>query len=128
MKLKKSASLFVLASVLLSVCEPVFALYAPPPMSRRERAIERRERDYYEERRLDRMREESELRERARRDQMRWERQREERERREWDRREQARREYDEQRRNERRRQERHDREAEIIGSILTEIIKNNRK
>ena len=96
MILRKLASLFVLTSVLLSVCAPAFALYASPPprhppMSRHERERERRERDYYEERRLDRMREEQEIRERARRDQMRWERQRDERERREWDRREQAR-------------------------------------
>ncbi|MBQ7734074.1 MAG: hypothetical protein IJT58_08675 [Synergistaceae bacterium] len=120
MRLKKLMSLFVLTSVLLSAASPLFAAYryynSPA------------QRDYYEERRLDRMREEYEMRERARRDQRRWERQRMDMERREWDRREREWEAREEQRRNEERRRKRHDREAEIIGSILTEIIKHNRK
>ena len=118
MRLKKLMSLLLLTSVLLSAASPLFASYYRSPAQR----------DYYEERRLDRMREEYEMRERARRDQRRWERQRMEIERREWDRREKEWQAREEQRRNDERRRQRHDREAEIIGSILTEIIKNNRK
>ena len=113
MRLNKLMSLLLLTSTLLTVS-------AVPSMS------------YYDERRdhksPDRLRMEHEIRERAIRDQMRWERQRMDMERREWNRREREREEREERWRNEERRRRRHDREAEIIGSILTEIIKHNRK
>ncbi|MBQ9403685.1 MAG: hypothetical protein IJR35_02065 [Synergistaceae bacterium] len=115
MRLSRLISSLLLTSILSLTGAPVFA--APPRYD-----------EYREQRRLDRMRIEYEIRERARRDQMRWERQRMDMERREWDRREREWEAREEQRRNEERRRRRHDREAEIIGSILTEIIKNNRK
>ena len=88
----------------------------PPPVRYRPAPVAPVPPDYYYQREL------------ARRDQMRWEAERRERERLEWERRDFERRVYEEQMRREWEKKRRHEREAEIMGEIFTEIIKNNRR
>lgn len=121
MRLKKLAEIFFLAAMFsLCVYGIASAIIAPPPYGPVPVPVPPPPPppppDYYYQREL------------ARRDQMRWEHERRERERLEWEAREFERRAYEEQMRRDWERKRRHDREAEIMGEIFTEIIRNNRK